>query len=810
VARRLFLSALLLAVVGAALSASMVSASGGLLGGGGDGGGLLDGGGGGLLDGGGGGGGLLGGGGGGGLLDGGGGGGGGLLGGGGGGGLLGGGGSGGGGDILPPPPSTTPTPTPTPTDPTGSGGSGSSNYGQGGSAAPSNDGGRGSSGGGHGGSGRHGGAAGGPVGPHPPPPFRSNGMPTTSNPTTTLAPFGPAPLGVPNFVIDQFEIPPFLLPIYQACGTQYGIPWPVLAAINKIETAFGTNVNVSSAGAVGWMQFMPDTWRTWGVDATGDRKADPYNPVDAICSAARYLKKSGGQTDLRGAIFAYNHADWYVDEVLLYAKQYGSLPQDLVSSLTGLTAGDRFPVAANARYADSPSKGATDTRQRATDIYSRAGAPVIAVNDGTIKRIGDSKRLGNFLVLEDTYGNSFIYSQLGQIEKVHPVAKKRSGGKPAKAAGREASAKGAKGVFQHMRHQLTRIAGPADDHGPVNTEDSGRRLFAFPHREHNTEAAAAMGQLTGPISAPSYSPPASSGDAIVRYRPRKMELRPLRKGSQVTAGTLLGRVGKTDPKLAPHLSFGIRPAGKRSPRIDPKPILDGWKLLEATAIYRAAGQNPFQQSGPTNVSQDLLMPKAALEKRVLTDPRLEIYACGRNDVATGQIDQRVLAAMEYLADRGYRLTITSLKCGHSFLASSGNVSEHSTGDAMDIAAVNGIPIAGHQGPGSITAAVINDLLQLQGPMQPHQVISLMNMGGPSFAMADHWDHIHVGYYPHGTASPAKSGADLASLLRPRQWLELVGRLSQIRNPQVPTTPSTASLWVRLQERQGPKQAPSGE
>ncbi len=70
---------------------------------------------------------------------------------------------------------------------------------------------------------------------------------------------------------------------------------------------------------------------------------------------------------------------------------------------------------------------------------------------------------------------------------------------------------------------------------------------------------------------------------------------------------------------------------------------------------------------------------------MLADPRLSIYACGRNDIQTGQIDQRVLATMEYLADNGFRLTITSLKCGHSALTTSGNVSEHTTGDAMDIA-----------------------------------------------------------------------------------------------------------------------------
>jgi len=147
--------------------------------------------------------------------------------------------------------------------------------------------------------------------------------------------------------------------------------------------------------------------------------------------------------------------------------------------------------------------------------------------------------------------------------------------------------------------------------------------------------------------------------------------------------------------------------------------------------------------------------------------------------------------MEYLADNGFRLTITSLKCGHSTLTASGYVSEHSTGDAMDIALVNGIPIAGHQGPGSITEAAVKSLLQLQGSMEPHQVISLMNLGGPSFAMADHADHIHVGYYPKGSA-PEK-GKQFESLLKPDQWKKLIGTISEIQNPNVPTSPSKYSL-----------------
>jgi membrane-bound lytic murein transglycosylase B len=112
--------------------------------------------------------------------------------------------------------------------------------------------------------------------------------------------------------------------LWQRAGGAYGIPWNVLAAINKVESNFGQNMGPSSAGAIGWMQFMPSTWLRWGVDADGDGIADPWNATDAVYSAARYLAASGGQTDIYGAVFSYNHADWYVREVLDLARVYGS------------------------------------------------------------------------------------------------------------------------------------------------------------------------------------------------------------------------------------------------------------------------------------------------------------------------------------------------------------------------------------------------------------------------------------------------------------------------------------------------------
>jgi Transglycosylase SLT domain/Peptidase family M23 len=586
--------------------------------------------------------------------------------------------------------------------------------------------------------------------------FGQGGAPTTANPTTTIAPFGPAPIGVPNFVIDSFEIPPFLLPIYQACGTEYGIPWEVLASINKIETAFGTNLNVSSAGAMGWMQFIPSSWEMYGVDANGDGRKDPYNPVDAICAAANYLKAAGGSNDLYGAIFAYNHADWYVQEVLLYARAYGKLPTDLVGSLTGLTEGAHFPVAADARYADdistraALSKATPEAREkygnaaevisssptrRGINIFASEGAPVVAVNDGTIVRMGNSKKLGRYVILRDAYGNRYIYAKLGTIVRNHR--------KVVMPTGKE-----------------KRV--------PVDSQNIRPRLYALPHRVDSHKRIEASKQVD--------SAAAKGADGSLDV------------GSRVIAGTVLARIGAGEDGVDPHINFAIRPAGKGAPKIDPKPILDGWKLLEATAIYRAEGKNPFtaQLSG----AGVLLLSKEALERRVLADEHLEIYECGRTDIATGQIDRRVLAMLEYLVSKGYELTVTSLKCGHSIMSASGYVSEHSTGDAVDIPVINGVPVTGHQGPGTLTDELIRTVLQLQGTMHPHQVISLEDLPGEtSFALSDHYDHVHVGYQPEA----GLFGQETEALLKPEQWLRLTNRLEGIDNPRVPTGPSKFSL-----------------
>ncbi len=551
---------------------------------------------------------------------------------------------------------------------------------------------------------------------------RSDGVPTPADPTFSLALPGAAPIGVPSFFIDKFRIPPFLLPIYQAAGIEYGVRWEVLAAINEIETDYGRNLNVSSAGALGWMQFMPASWKAYGVDANKDGEKDPYNPVDAIFAAARYLKAAGAETDLRKAIFAYNHADWYVDSVLLRARLIGGTPADLVGSLTGLTQG-RFPIPVTARYARGRDGG--------VDVFARAGAPVIAAQDAKVTAIGRTARLGRFVQLQDVYGTTYTYGNLRRVAREHPAA-------PAPRRSARSAAK--------------------------------ERLFANPQRPNAF---------------------ASGGERQVLRGRRSSRLK---IGSRVVAGTVLGRIGRTASAKAPHLRFELRPAGRGAPRIDPKPILDGWKLLESTAIYRAAGKNPFFGEGARgpSVGQVLLMSKAQLQRRVLANPRIELYECGRRDVRAGIVDRRVLAALEVLAADGLKPSVTSLRCGHGFYTASGNVSHHSSGNAVDIARINGIPVLGNQGAGSVTDMAVRRLLTLQGTMRPSQIISLMTYEGADNTMAlpDHADHIHVGWQP----APA-TGRRLDAVLKPKQWIKLIDRLSEIDNPAVRAAPSKYAIPV---------------
>jgi len=135
---------------------------------------------------------------------------------------------------------------------------------------------------------------------------------------------------LPVAAVPSGTVPTNYIQLFKASAAQYcpGLSWTVLAAIGQIESADGQNMGPSSAGALGPMQFMPATWAAWGIDGFG--QAGPpnvMNPYDAVPAAARMLCADGaaaGGQSLYNAIFDYNHADWYVREVLSLAAEYAA------------------------------------------------------------------------------------------------------------------------------------------------------------------------------------------------------------------------------------------------------------------------------------------------------------------------------------------------------------------------------------------------------------------------------------------------------------------------------------------------------
>jgi hypothetical protein len=143
------------------------------------------------------------------------------------------------------------------------------------------------------------------------------------------------------------DIPPAYLRLYERAGVRYGLDWAVVAGIGKVECDHGRDPSascsragaVNAAGAGGPMQFLASTWAVYGVDGDGDGRADRWDAADAIYGAANYLRASGAPGDYRRAIFAYNHAGWYVREVEEWARRYTAPAQAVANSPAQAAAG---------------------------------------------------------------------------------------------------------------------------------------------------------------------------------------------------------------------------------------------------------------------------------------------------------------------------------------------------------------------------------------------------------------------------------------------------------------------------------------
>ncbi len=161
------------------------------------------------------------------------------------------------------------------------------------------------------------------------------------------------------------------------------------------------------------------------------------------------------------------------------------------------------------------------------------------------------------------------------------------------------------------------------------------------------------------------------------------------------------------------------------------------RTVALARYHRAVGLNALVRG--------LEWARPKLAKKLLSDMRVSIYPGGRQDIRSGKTDVRVIVLVQYMAEAHGQVTVSSLTAGHGIYSRPGVVSAHTYGQAVDIAALEGKSITGNQEPGGLTEMAVRNLLLLPAELRPNQLISLLGLGGPSFPMGNHDDHIHAGF-----------------------------------------------------------------
>ena len=304
---------------------------------------------------------------------------------------------------------------------------------------------------------------------------------------------------------------------------------------------------------------------------------------------------------------------------------------------------------------------------------------------------------------------------------------------------------------------VSRLAKPA-----VSKQGSRRkyaRTMSVPARQHHFPArkqsspapapelegaSAGVVWLNTPLSDP--TPPA------LRLKPRfAKHLRTVAQASHVNWALMLGVLrAEGHNGAAPANVGGLRMVAAQlsqagGVKASPWAAMFSFSRDTTFADRAVALSHYYRAVGLRALVNGLNAEKTRLGEKVLNDPRVSIYAGGRGDIESGRVNVRVLAVIEYLAESFGQVTVSCLISGHRLYARPGVISAHIYGLAADISEVGGTPITGHQQPGGITERAVRDVLLLPPELMPKQVISLLGLGGPSFPLANHYDHIHIGY-----------------------------------------------------------------
>ncbi|HZC30411.1 MAG TPA: lytic murein transglycosylase [Gaiellaceae bacterium] len=363
---------------------------------------------------------------------------------------------------------------------------------------------------------------------------------------------------------------PQLLGLWQQAGAQYDVPWQVLAAINKVESNFGRNMGPSSAGAIGWMQFEPGTWLEWGYDANGDGVADPWNPEDAIFSAARYLAAAGASSDLYGAVYAYNHADWYVQEVLGLANLYAQSPS-IAPSLDQMQ-----------QQLDSARTALAQAAEQLQQLEaSKAQAPLLSA-----RLAFEPKIYAASLALAQAKKALTQAQQNSAAASFTPAAANVLGA-PVYSSGYVFPVGGGAGVVfaSHTHHDYPAVDIAAPLGSPEYALDDSIVLRAWSRPDPSCGIGLTLAAADGQVW--TYCHLAVLDPAVV-------------VGAHLTAGEQVGLVGQTGDATGPHLHLQLQPP-------DRWPQAESWfQAFAGTAFTWSDGQ-----AEPTRSLQFVAAPAAA-------------------------------------------------------------------------------------------------------------------------------------------------------------------------------------------------------
>ena len=344
--------------------------------------------------------------------------------------------------------------------------------------------------------------------------------------------------------------------LWARAGAAYGIPWQVLAAINKIESNFGRNMGPSSAGAVGWMQFMPDTWLRWGTDGDGDGVVDPWDPEDAVFAAARYLAASGGAHDISGAVFSYNHAQWYVNEVLGLASLFGG-DVDVVFTLDKLAVEARR--GADGRRRDEQGAGGGGVGSRRPRVAPRGPRRARGLPGQLLSDRLDVEKEAFEVGQASTAASAEVERLQAELTTAEAVLEQARSG--AHAASFHPAAAGI-------------LGGPSRSDGYVFPVGGGAQFVSVGHTHHDYPAADIAAQEGSPVYALADAIVLDAvddgtcgigillqtGDGLQWVYCHLSQRDPaVVPGAVLFAGQWVGFVGSTGHSTGPHLHLALKP-----------------------------------------------------------------------------------------------------------------------------------------------------------------------------------------------------------------------------------------------------------